>query len=278
MKGLVRYLTGLMAILCLMAAAVLALLCCVTTERFAFEAGDTRALQTRQQQRINDAVDALTEQWGLSPELLNPWVQDAARVQGRAAAAWWGDLWSDAEADVTMPAWLTSQQEAELVAQVRADAGFIARTEESQRRAIARDEVAYAVDVAVCEAVTPLRGSVTELALTALQSAVPLPLVRQAALIGAGVLAVLAVVLMLLAHRAAGSILLASGLAMTALSVPVILLDIPGMLSQLSDIAPLQGQNALMCLGILWYGGAAGLLVMGLLVIGVKKAVGRDDE
>ena len=278
MKGLMRYLASVAAILCLMGAAVLALFCCVTTERFAMEASDTRTLQTRQQQRIDAAVSELTERWGLSADLPIPWTQDAARLQGGVVAAWWGDLWSDAEADVLMPAWLTPQQEAELVSLVRADAGFIARTDEAQRRAIARDEVAYAIDVAVCGAVAPLRRSVTELVLTALQSVAPLPLVRQAALIGAGGLSVLAVVLMILAHRAAGSILLAAGLTMTALSVPVILLDLPGMLAQLNDIASLQGQNALMCLGILWYGGAAALLVVGMLIIGMKKVVGRDEE
>lgn len=277
MKDLMRYLAALLAVLCLLGAALLALFCCVTTERFALEVSDTRSLQIRQQERIDLAADALTEQWNLAPELLTPWTQDAARLQGKAVAAWWGDLWSDAEADVTMPAWLTPQQEAELVTAIRADAGFIARTDESQRRAIARDEVAYAIDVAVCETITPLRRSVTELALSGLQSIAPLPRIRQAALIGAGVLAAAAVLLMLLAYRAAGSILLATGLAMASLSVPVILSDIPGMLAQLSDIAPLQGENALMCIGLLWYGASAALLVVGLLVIGVKKAIGRDE-
>lgn len=114
--------------------------------------------------------------------------------------------------------------------------------------------------------------------LTAAQEVVPLPMLRQAALMGAGALTALAVLLMLLAHRAAGSILMAAGLMQAALSVPVILLDIPGMLAQLSDIAVLQGENALVCLGILWYGAAAAMLVLGLLIIGVKKAIGRDEE
>ncbi|MBR3765470.1 MAG: hypothetical protein IKK57_13090 [Clostridia bacterium] len=278
MKGLMRYLAAVLAVLCLMGAAVLAVFCCVTTERFALEVGETRMLRDLQQQRIDQAAAEMTERWQLSPELLTPWTQDAARLQSLAAVAWWGDIWSDAEADLAMPSWLTPQQEAELVAAIRADEGFIALTQETQRRAIARDEVAYAIDVAVCEAVTPLRRSVTEMLLTAAQEVVPLPMIRQAALIGAGVLTVLAVLLMLLAHRAAGSIFMAAGLMQAALSVPVILLDIPGMLAQLSNIAVLQGQNALACLGILWYGAAAAMLVLGLLIIGVKKAIGRDEE
>ena len=90
-------------------------------------------------------------------------------------------------------------------------------------------------------------------------------------------LTVLALVLMILARRAWGSILVATALTMLGLTVPVMLLDVPGMLAQLSEIAALQGQIALACLGILWGGTAAVLLLAGLAVLGVKAALRRDE-
>lgn len=278
MKGILRYIAALLAVICLLGAALLGMFCCVTTERFAREVNGTAALRIEQQARIDRAAADLSAVWQLSPDALAPWTADAAVKQSDAAAKWWGAIWADAQADSAMPPYLDSASEAALVADIRADAGFIAITDENQRRAIARDEVAYALDEAVCDAVTPLRRSIIEMALSLLSEAVPLPMIRQAALLGAGVLAAIALVLLLLAHRAAGSALTVAGLMMALLTVPVLLADVPGMLRQLNEIFMLQGQNALACMGILWCGAAAALALMGLLILGVKRLVRRNAE
>ncbi|MBQ2952227.1 MAG: hypothetical protein IJE07_01585 [Clostridia bacterium] len=273
MKTIARYLAALLAVVCYVAAAALGLFCCVTTERFALEVNGTGALQLIQQRHINYAAATLTETWQLSETVLAPWTEGAAVRQGAAVAAWWGALWQQEDANAAMPAWLSAQDEADLVAQVRADEGFISLTEEAQRRAIARDEVAYALDEAICDAVTPLRRSIIAMGIELVRGEIPLPLVRRAALIGACGLAAVALVLLIIARKAAGSALLATGLMMAALTLPVWLADVPDMLHQLNGIALQQGRNALACMALLWYGAAAVAAVMGLLIIGAKTAI-----
>ena len=272
-----RYLAALLAVICLLGAAALALFACVTTEFFAREVNAPQSLQQVQQARIDAQAAALNARWNLAPDVLASVSEDAAHRQGEAVAAWWGDLWRDPDADLAPPAFLDSAAEGALVADIRKDAGFIALTDEAQRRAIARDDIAYALDEAVCDAVMPLRRSLLEMFLTLASDVVALPTLRMAVIMGAGVLAVLALVLMILARRAWGSILVATALVMLGLAVPVLMLDVPGMLAQLSEIAALQGQVALACLGILWGGAAAVLLLTGLAVLGVKAALRRDE-
>lgn len=278
MKTIMRYLAALLAVVCLVTAAALGLFGFVTTETFAREVNGTEKIRQLQQLRIDIAAADLTERWQLSETVLTPWTEGAAVRQGEAVAAWWGALWRLEEAESAMPAWLDAQREAELVAQVRADAGFIALTDEAQRRAIARDEVAYALDVAICDVVTPLRRSIVAMGIDLVRGAAPLPMIRMTALLGAGVLAAIAVVLLILAHRAAGSALVSTGLLMAALTLPVWLWDVCGMLGQLSDIARQQGQNALACMALLWYGAAVVLAATGLVILFVKKLAGREKK
>lgn len=277
MRSVLRYISALLAVLCLLAAALLGLVCCVTTETFARELNATADVRTLQQERIDAAAAALTDRWQLAPELLSPWAESAALRQSEAVAVWWGSLWRDVSAETAMPMWLSAEEESTLVAEVRGDAGFSACTPEAQRRAIARDEVAYALDEAVCNAVTPLRRSIVEMALSLAADVIPLAALRQAALVAAAALAVIALVLLALAHRACGSALLAAGLAMAGLTVPVWMADVPGMLVQLSDIAVLQGRNALLCMALLWYGAAVVLAVIGGIIIALKGFFRRDE-
>ena len=277
MKGLIRYAAALLAVVLLLLSALCALAACVTTEAFAREVGGTKSLRNLQQQRIGEAAQELTERWQLTPGLMSEWTQGAADAQSEAVANWWGMLWQDEAADRAFPLWLDASREAALVALIREDPGFIAATDADQRRAIARDEVVYALDEAVCDAVTPLRRSIVELGLTLLGDAVSLPLLRQMLLLGAAMLAGAALALMIPARRMVGSILLAAALLMAGASVPVALADIPGLLAPLSGIAAMLGRNALACLGVLWYGAAAVLALLGAAVIAVKKAVGGEE-
>lgn len=268
-----RYIAALLAVALLLSAAVLALFAEVTTESFARVTLGSEGLLMQQQAEIDTAADALADQWQVSPAVLDAWADGAARRHNEALAAWWGALWSDPAADAALPAWLDASQEWTLVAEIMADESFIAATDMTQRRAIARDEVAYALDEAVCNAVTPLRRSVVDMALALVQEAVSLPMLRRVALLGAAVLAGLALVLLLFAHRAAGSGLVAAGVLMALSAVPVVLMDVPGMLRQLSPIAAEQGLRVLLGMGVLWGVAALALVCVGLLIIGVKRAL-----
>lgn len=278
MRGFFRYICAFLAVICLLGAAAAGLVLCMTTETFVRCVNDSEAVQMLQQQRIDQTVAELGEKWGVSADTLAPWAENAAIRQSEAVAAWWGALWRDAKADTDMPVLLDSHEEAVLVADVRRDEGFIARTAESRRRAIARDEIAYVLDETVCDAVTPLRRSILEMGLEMATQSVELPMIRKAVMIGAGALTFMALVLLIMAHRMAGSTLVSAGLVMALVSVPVWLADIPGMLAQLSDVAALQGENALWFLGMIWYGAAAALMAAGVVLMGLKSLARRNVE
>jgi len=267
-----RYVAAMLAMLLLLAAAVVGLGCAMTTEAFARAALLDEALLAQQQSRVQDKADELAATWRLSSRTLDGWTQDAARNAAAALCAWWGDLWSVDGSETTLPVYLDAAQERELIADVMADEGFIAATEASQRRAIARDDVAYGLDEAVCEAVLPLRRSVTDMALIFVAESVSLPLLRQVALLAAGALVLTAMLLLLMAHRVSGSALMATGVAMVTCVVPVILMDMPGMLQQLSPIAAAQGMRTMLLTGMLWLGTALVLALLGWLIVMVKRA------
>lgn len=274
MKIAMRYLAALFAVLALLVAAASGLVCCITTGTFAREVNGTASLRAMQQSRIAAAAAALEADWQLAPGLLEPYVRDAAETQSAAVAGWWQDLWWDAEASADMPAFLDAAQERELIALLLQDEGFRAVTDDAQRRAIARDEVAYGLDEAVCDAVTPLRRSIVGMGISLAMERVSLPLVRKLLLLCTAALAALGLALLAAAHRLAGSAMVATGIVMGLCAVPVRLLDVPGMLAQLSPLAAEQGGNALICLGVLWLGTAAALLLAGLIVIRVKTGKG----
>lgn len=273
MKAVCRYLAALLAVLMLVTAAGAGLAAFMTTGIFLREVSGSTALMAQQQARIDAAADALTATWGLSEDTLRSWTAGAAEKQAAAMAAWWQKLWHSPDADGYMPAFLDAAAERELIAAIMQDVGFRALTAESQRRAIARDEIAYALDEAVCEAVTPLRRSIVDAAVLVAAERLDLPLIRRMVLLGAAVLAVLGLALLVPARRLAGSTLLTAGSLMALCAVPVWLLDIPGMLAQLSTIGAMQGRNALAVLGILWLGAAAALMALGALIICVKRAI-----
>lgn len=277
MKGVLRYIAALLAVIALVGAAAAGLACCLTTDAFLREVYGTEALQAQTQARIEQAAADLADAWSLSPETLASCVDGAAEKRAAAVAAWWHDLWNIADAELSMPAYLDATAERELIAVIMQDEGFRAVTEETQRRAIARDEIAYALDEAVCDAVTPLRRSIVDMGVSLLAERVSLTQLRQMALVGVLVLAGVGLALLLPAHRLVGSALLATGGLMALCALPVWLMGIPGMLAQLSPIAETQGRNALACMGILWLSAAALLTVVGLIIVCIKRAVGRKN-
>lgn len=217
----------------------------------------------------------MTLRWGLTTDALKEYTADAATRYSDALADWWHALWNEPQADAELPLYMDDEQERALVQAIMADPGYQAVADPGQYRAIARDEIAYTLDEAVCDAVLPVRRSIVDLALTTAADLLDLSLLRKAVLLGAGVLAATALVLLLLAHRAAGCILVTEGLVMGLLTLPVWALDLCGMLRQLNPLAAEQGSNVLACLGILWYGAAAVLALAGLLLIAVKRGLRR---
>lgn len=274
MKGVLRYLAALMAVLLLTCAAAGGALCWLTTGSF-WTLVNAPQLES-QQARIDEAAASLTQTWHISGDVLASCAQGAAARQAEAAADWWRALWHDDKAAFDMPPFLDAAQERELVNAIMADEGFRAATDEAQRRAVARDEIAYALDEAVCGAVTPLRGSLVALALSLLSEKMALPALREIVMIASAVALAAGAVLLALAHRAAGSGLAATGLMMALLALPVWLMDLPGMLAQLSPIAAAQGQRALLLLALPWFAAAALLLAAGIVIICVKCKRGGE--
>ena len=274
MKGLLRTIMALLTVLTLLAAALLGTLYLLTDGAFIRLTG-TASLRAQQQERIDQAAEALTLRWGLTTDALKEYTADAATRYSDALADWWHALWNEPQADAELPLYMDDAQERALVQAIMADPGYQAVADPGQYRAIARDEIAYTLDEAVCDAVLPVRRSIANLALTTAADLLDLSLLRKAVLLGAGVLAATALALLLLAHRAAGCILVTEGLVMGLLTLPVWALDLCGMLRQLNPLAAEQGRNVLACLGILWYGAAAVLALTGLMLIAVKRGLRR---
>lgn len=277
MKGVLRYMAALLAVIALLGSAAAGLVCFVTTGTFLRAVYGTEALRAQTQARIEQNAADLAGAWSLTPETLAPYVDGAAERQAEAVASWWHDLWNAADAELTMPAYLDAAEERELIAAIMQDEGFRTVTEENQRRAIARDEIAYALDEVVCDAVTPLRRSIVGMGVSLLAERVSLTQLRQLAMVGALALVGVGLALLIPAHRLAGSALTAAGSLMALCAVPVWLMNVPGMLVQLSPLAEVQGRNALACMGVVWLGAAITLALIGLVIICIKRAVRRNE-
>lgn len=278
MKSIIRYIAGLLAMLLLICAAVTGLVWFATTEHFARMAAAPETLIQKQQDRIDAQAAALAQTWGLSTELLSGWCDGAARAQNEAVQAWWVALWSDPEADAEMPVYITDREARSMVDAVMQDPGFSAVATYGQKKAMARDEVVYALDEAVCEAVVPLRFSIVNLGTQLAARNVNLPDIMRHAGKAAAAVAIAALALLLLARRVMGSTLTATGIAMALLTLPVRQLDIPGMLEQLNPLAAEQGRHILQQLGLVWYAAAAALAVLGMVIIAVGIACARASE
>lgn len=271
MKTIFRWLGAVLAACLLLGVAVLGCFSLATTEWWAQQALSAESLTARQQTRIDEAVGELAAKHQVSGDVLAPYVENAASRYQQTLAAWWQELWRDPDAELMLPVYLSQEAERELIAAVMADETFAAATESASRRAVARDEVAYGVDEIVCDAVLPLRRSVVELGLSMAADRVSLHEITRYALIGAGVLAGAALVLLLLARKAAGSALLTASGLMTLVSIPVWLLDIHAMLWELNVIAAVQADSVLLWLAIPWYGAALLLAAVGCIIIRIRN-------
>lgn len=270
MKKMIRWLAGLMAAVLLTLSAAMGLFCLVTTALWAERALVSGELQAKQQARIDEEAETLAKHWQVPPEVLAPYTEDAARVYTLYVVDWWDSLWQSDDSDTELPVYLTGQQERSLIAEVMADPQFSAAHDGTMLRAIARDEVAYGLDEIVCGTVLPLRRSVVELAAEFLQERFGLMDLRRTAMMGAGILAGAALLLMALNRKAVGTMLITSGGLMALASVPVWLMDVHRMLRELNSIAAIQGDCMLLWMAIPWYGAALLLIVLGMVIIRIR--------
>ncbi len=264
MKKAFRLALSLLMALCLTLSCLMLLTAWMTTAQFADLSLGGRA-EMAQQARINAEARALSEAWHMTGPALDDAAAGAARTHRQTLAAWWNGLFNG-ESDAALPLFLTEEAERALIADVMADEGFAAHVEPDMLRAVARDDVAYALDEAVCRAVLPLRRSLTDLALAVADMSLPLSMLRPALLTAAGVLLTAAVICGLLLKRGCSAALFAAALWMAILSVPVWLLDIPGMLAQLNQEAAVVGEQLLQALALPWYGAAGLLALVGCMV------------
>lgn len=271
MRTAVRWILSLLTALTLLAAALLGLACYASTGWYFGHALGDDALIRRQQALIDDEAAVIAERWRLSPATLAPWTATAAKTHHDTLSAWWQDLWHTPDSDPALPAFLSSEAERALVAAILEDEAFNAATPSSLRRATARDDVAYALDELVCQVTLPMRRSVADLALSAVTARIDLPSAMTLLLTAAGALLALAAVMLLLLRKIAGCTLLTAAGLMAFFSVPVWLMDLPGMLSELSAIAEMQGERALVWLALPWYAAAAALALCGMLIIAAKR-------
>lgn len=268
MKKAFQLLLSLLMALCLTLSCLMLLTAWMTTAQFA-ELSLGGHAEKEQQARINAEAQALSEAWHVTGPALDDAAAGAARTHRQTLAAWWSGLFTG-ESDAALPLFLTEEAERALIAAVMADEGFVAHVEPDMLRAVARDDVAYALDDAVCRALLPLRRSVTDLALAVVDMSLPLGMLRPMLLTAAGVLLAAAVICGLLLKRGCSAALLAAALWMAILSVPVWLLDVPGMLVQLNQEAAVVGGQLLQALALPWYGAAGLLALVGCMMLARK--------
>ncbi len=223
------------------------------------------------QSRIDQQALEIEQRWHITPGLLAELTQNAVNTHRTALSEWWEGLFDSAEYE-SYPAYLTMEQERQLVSLVMADASFAAENDPELLRAIARDEVAYAVDQAVCRAVLPLRASLADLAANLASQRLPMTMIRPAVLSVSLLCLGASAVLMCALERRAGAAFVAAAGGMALLSVPVMALNLPGMLAELSPIAARQAQQVLRLLGGCWFGAAALTGLLGVVIIRTGKA------
>lgn len=255
-----RYLAALTAVVCLLTAMLGAGMTLVTSDTFARAA--LKATVQESQHRIEWYAASIQEQYQLSEETMAV-LSGAAEGYMDVLSDWWRDLWhTPSEEWTALPDGLLDEKA--LTATIMADSGFQATVPEDMRRATARDEVAAAFNALIRQHAFPLRQSVMELLMALVGQKVPLANLLRWMQGVAGVALLLGLVLLKLS-RDGGAVLMATGASAALLSLPVWLLNVPGLLHALNAIAQKQCTHALLLLGACWYATALALMLLGTL-------------
>lgn len=204
-------------------------------------------VQQAQMTRIETRVQELAESYFFQPEtVMNLVTPESVAQYNRDVITWWMGLLGE-EPVMTAPVWATRAVENA----VREDELFKANTPTEVRRTTARDKVAYQVGQVVKKAVMPVRAELLSIFMPKLLEKVDLPVyVHYVSLLpvvcGCAAL-ILALMLVLLMRRRIskaglymGAALGASGLCVLGLCGFCALLDIGGMVAEISSLLALQ--------------------------------------
>lgn len=231
-----------------------------------------------QRTRVSEKVEQLAQEYSFQSETVMELVDEAALTQyNRQVIDWWMGLMQP-DPVISAPVWDTSAVETA----VREDTLFKENTAANMRRSIARDKVAYQVGLAVKRAVLPVRADILSAVLPKVMERVSLPaLVRGVSILpalfgaAAGVCALVLVLLMRKRLTKAalyiGAGMGASALCALGLCGAVSLMNIQGMVGEISCLLSLQlellGGQVLLRVGLF----AAVLLLAGYGLIALHQ-------
>lgn len=266
--ALTGFLLSLLTVLALLTVMLCGLFVLATTEPFAESV--LSAASEQSQQRIDASAAAIQAEYALTDDTMTL-LDNAASSYTRTLAACWHDCWRiNGMLSEGAPDPLDSQETLTLV---MADTGFQSTVEKALWRSTARDQVVYAFNKLIRLSVFPLRTSISELVTGIAGQMLDLPAIFHAAALTGIICLLLSSLLMLFrcVRQHLSSILLASGIGAVLLSTPMLLLNLPDMLSQLSAIALVQGQRMLLQLGLVWYGVSFMLILLSILLMRRKR-------
>lgn len=262
-SALSQYFCSLLTAALLLIALLCVLIAFATTQTFA--ASVLSASEQESQHKIDWNAAQIQADFDLSDDTLATLSGACAAYQAELAVYWHDFFRTDAD---NLPAAPDPLDEREMVALVMADSGFQARTDTDMRRATARDEVVYPLSQLVRRYSFPVRQSLTELLSGLSAQKLNLPRLLHAVEITGAVCLILAILLLIFCRRIRiGATLTATGIAALLLTIPVLLLNLPGLLHPLSAIAQAQVTRALLLLGGAQAVFAAVTLLPGILLL-----------
>lgn len=240
-------------------------------------ATDSRILAL-QMVRIQARVEELAREHHFHKETAMQFITiDALADYNREVTAWWMGLLGE-EPEMEAPEWDVS----EIEAAVREDALFQENTPANMRRSTARDLVAYEIGLAARKAVLPVRSDILGIIMPKVLEKVDVPtLMNYLALApqlcgGASIALALLLLLVMLRRVSKAALYIGAGMGAAALCIAgvgcvVYLLDIPGMIAEISTL--LAAQVSLLTKQVALQAGlfAAVCLVVGLALIGLHQ-------
>ncbi len=240
-------------------------------------ATDSR-ITAMQMERVRQRVAELAGEYHFREETAMQFITEESLAEySHKVIAWWMGLLGE-NPETEAPQWDTG----ELEQAIREDALFQEHTPANMRRTTARDLIAYEIGMEINRAVLPVRSDILSIAMPKVLEKVAVPVyMRYLAMVPmlcAGASAVLALLILLATLRRAskaaryiGIALAAAALCIVTVGVVVYLLDITGMIGEISTL--LASQVSLLTKRVALQSGlfAAGCLAAGLALIALHQ-------
>lgn len=232
-----------------------------------------------QMERIEAKVLTLAQEYSFRPETVMQRITDEALADyNREVVAWWmGYLKGETEMEI--PEWDVS----EIEQAVREDELFKESVPANMRRSTARDLIAYEVGVTVKKAVLPVRADILSIVMPKVLENVDMAtymhyLAMAPQLCGALAAALALLILLVMLRRVSkaglyiGAGMAASALCLAGIGAAAYLLNITGMIGEISRL--LAAQVSLLTKQLALQAGlfAGVVLVIGLVLIGLHQA------